>query len=340
MKSGLCRTMAVVALCFTLAGAGQAFACSWASFAAGTAAVVARTVDWYSNDGAAAMGVGRGIKVKAADTPNALEYTTKYASIQLKCFGFLGGEGMNEAGLQASMLFLDDSLLPPADPNRKDVKPLEFIPYALGNFATVQELVDSLPNINLLPSKLPLPNADGQPLRYREDKFPCHFAFSDLKGDRAIVEFVGGKLMLYHGKEYDAMTNEPDMVAQLTFEKFGLQPNGGIGTIDRRMRAKHYLRDMYERGVDSTPRALLAMRGLLATVWAGTEEIDRAAMEVYPTIWGCLADQVNKRYYLQRVFSMCTEIYDFSMFDTSQPEIVPLPAPGCRYPDIDSSGVL
>lgn len=340
MFNKIANTFPGVVLALILS-AGPAAACSWAAFATGNCAVVARTVDWYSNDSAKPKGVGRGVAQKTSDTANGREYTTKYASIQLECFGFMGGEGMNEKGLQGSMLFLEGSALPPAQPGRTDLNPFALIPYALGNFASVKELVDSLDGFNFTPTKMNLPAPEGGVIQHPPENFPGHFAFADATGDRAIIEFVDGKVVVYHGKEYDAMTNEPDMTIQLAFEYFGYQPNGTVTTIDRRMRARHYLRDMHERGVDSTPRALLAMRGLLASVWAGTEEIDRTSNnEVYPTIWGVLADQVNKRYYLNRVYTMCTEVYDFTMFDASRPEVVALPMPGCRYPDIEIKGVL
>ena len=97
-------------------------------------------------------------------------------------------------------------------------------------------------------------------------------------------------------------------------------------------RAKLYLRDMYERKVVTNDRALMAMRGLLATVFAGTEEIDRAENEVYPTQWWALVDQHAGRYYFSRIESWGTEIYDFTMFDPSKAEVVELKAPASPYP--------
>ena len=82
------------ALLFTLA-ANPALACSWAAYANGPVAIVARTVDWYHSDEAVARGCGRGLKTKAADSPNGLEYTAKYASIQIDSFGGLISDALN-----------------------------------------------------------------------------------------------------------------------------------------------------------------------------------------------------------------------------------------------------
>ena len=330
------RAIALLALLSLLVPyAGAASACSWAAFTGGDASIVARTMDWYYDDGAVVKGHGRGVAVKASDTPNALEYKSKYASLQVHGFGGVVIDAMNEKGLQCAALFLDDSELPPILPERRDVGILDFIGYVVSNFATVQEAVDSLGAINIIPTTLgeKLSGGDGVPLGYKPENTPLHFAMADAGGDRAVIEFVEGKTKVYHGKEYDAMTNEPNYEVHLYLEDAGYQPNGSILPVDRRMRAKLYLRDMYERGVEDHKRALLAMRGLLATVYAGTEEVDRVENEVYPTIWAALVDQTAKAYYISRYDTWRTEYYDFSMFQPEKPEVVTL-APTATPPAV------
>ena len=39
---------------------------------------------------------------------------------------------------------------------------------------------------------------------------PLHFSVTDASGDAAVVEFINGKSVIHHGKQYSAMTNEPD----------------------------------------------------------------------------------------------------------------------------------
>ena len=36
-----------------------------------------------------------------------------------------------------------------------------------------------------------------------------HLAVSDPTGDSAIFEYIAGKLVIHHGKEYQVMTNSP-----------------------------------------------------------------------------------------------------------------------------------
>lgn len=303
---------------------GQACACTWAAFAKGKVAVVARTFDWTRDDDAIVKGHGRNATVAAADTANTLVYTAKYASIQIHSFASgIVTEAMNEKGLQGSILFLDGSRLPEPQPGRKDVSPNNFVAYAVSSFATVREIVDNLPVINIIPAHLDIPGVPGE---YAPEAWPCHYAFADATGDKVVIEFIQGEMKVYHGEEHSALSNEPAYEIHLTLDGIGYRPNGTISTVDRRARARDYMRDMHARGVATPERALLAMRGLLASVLAGTEEVDPYDNEAYPTLWTVLADQNGGMYYVSRLGSWRSEIYDFSMFAPEEPEAVTLKA--------------
>lgn len=326
MKRVIHEIAAAAVLSLFLLPAGAALACTWAVYSGGTSSVVARTMDWYSDDGAVVEGHGRNVAVKAADTPNALEYKSKYASIQIR--GGVSGlvsEAMNEKGLQCSLLFLDGSQLPVPSPQRRDVGIANFVSYIVSNFATVNEALAALPSINVYPAAFhSIQGSNGPRLDYETQNTPLHFAVADTGGDRAVIEFIDGAVKVYHGSQYDAMTNEPHYDVHLYLDSAGYQPNGTNLPVDRRARARMYLADMRARKVDGSPRTLLAMRGLLATVNAGTEQVDPVENEVYPTMWSVLADQENRAYYLSRYNTWNTEYYDFSMFPFEQAKVVKL----------------
>lgn len=326
IKTGILPLVAVLTLIMT---GGTSRACTWAAFHAPETAIVARTMDWTIDDHAVVRGHGRGGLARTADTPNAVEYSAKYASLQIDSFRGVVAEAMNEKGLQGSILFLDGSVLPAPKPGRVDVDPNRFLAYAVSSFATVKELVDHLDEINFIPAPLSIPDGDGRPLEYPPEQWPGHFALADANGDKAVIEFIDGEVKLYFGPEHDALSNEPPYAIHQAFDFIGYRPTGSISTIDRRSRAKNYLRDMHERGVDSPRRALLAMRGLLAGVTSGTEAPDPEDGEVYPTLWTALADQKTGKYYVSRYDRWCSEIYDFSMFASERPEVVTLAAEGC-----------
>lgn len=326
MKGLYAKILPVLTLGLLFNSPAIAGACTWASYCEGAAAFIARTMDWYTDDGVVMKGHGRNIAVKAADTPNALEYKAKYASMQTHSFNeVFVVEGMNEKGLQCSILYLEGSELPDPSPAKKDVSVVHFLGYVIANFATVEEVLADLPNINLTPPAVKgLPGPGGAELEFDPKKAPLHFALADANGGRAIIELVDAKIKVYHGKEHNALSNEPKYEVQTYLDSAGYQPNGTNLPVDRRGRARQLLADMAERKVDEPQRALLAMRGLIASVYAGTEQIDHIENEVYPTIWSVLADQKKRAYYLERYNTWNTEYYTFSQFAVEKPEVVTL----------------
>ncbi|MDL2266554.1 linear amide C-N hydrolase [Desulfovibrio sp. OttesenSCG-928-G15] len=333
MRQRKYSTLALAAALIVLLSCGQALACSWAAFCSGSAAVVGRTMDWVGRkDEAQVMGIGRGVAQKTAESGKGLEYTTQYASIRITSFGGLSSDVLNEKGLQGSVLYLEGSRLPGADQQKAlpGMDPLHFISYAASTCATVKEVILTLGNFHFLPRNNPM--VEGSEPGY---DLPFHYAFADASGDKAVIEFEDGKLVYYHGPENDALANDPHYSAMLALDEAKYQPNGSIISIDRRARAKLYLKDMTERGVDSAPRAMRAMRGLLATVFAGlTESYPTAEGGTYHTQWWTLTDLKNPTYYLTRLDSWCAEIYDFSLFpkDGFTGELKPLA--DCPYKKI------
>jgi len=43
----------------------------------------------------------------------------------------------------------------------------------------------------------------------RGHKANFHLAIEDASGDSAIVEYIGGKRVVHHGRQYSVMTNDP-----------------------------------------------------------------------------------------------------------------------------------
>lgn len=352
------RSAAFNALTFFLAmvlACNSAFACSWAAFfapkqgAAGDAgaeaaiAVVGRTMDWGYSDNAVVRGVKAGTELYTAEARyNPMKYTAKYASIQITCFKpDLIGEALNEKGLQGSLLYLEGAKLPDYRENVPGVNPFWFLGYVVSVFDSVEEVVRYLREgeFNLL--HLANPMAEGSlPSPY----LPFHYAFADASGGSAIVEFIDGELRIYDDPSDNALTNEPPYHIHKALDLAYYRPNGSIATFDRRARARLYLDDMHKSGkVVDAPTAIMAMRGLLASVFAGTEEIDRSIPEadpgkvkenIYPTQWWTVIDLKEPTYYLTRIESWCAEIYDFAMVAAMERERGVLLPEECPNPKI------
>lgn len=309
-----------------------AVACSWAVFTSPNTAVVGRTMDWTNRpDDAKVMGIGRGVTRKTAESGTPLEYVTRHASIQIESLGVGISDALNEKGLQGSVLYLEGSRMPILDAKdaRHDMDPYLFLGYAVSTCATVKEVVLSLGGFNFLPREDPLV-AGSEP----SHELPLRYVFADAAGDNAVIEFIDGKVEYYLNSGALALANEPPYSVIRILEEMNYQPNGSISTIDRQARARLYLADMRERGVDETPRAIKAMRGLLATVFAGYSEIDPDWGETYHTQWWTVIDLKNPAYYLTRLESWCAEIYDFGLFPREGFMGVIKPSADCPYEKI------
>lgn len=128
-----------------------------------------------------------------------------------------------------------------------------------------------------------------------------HLSISDPTGDSAIFEYIGGRLVIHHGSEYQVMTNSPVYDEQLSLNAYWKEIGGTImlpGTnraADRFARASFYINTTKQ---SADPREAVAsvfsvMRNV--SVPLGISTPDRP--NVSSTIWRTVADQKNRVYY-------------------------------------------
>src|SRR5690606_29501605 len=59
------------------------------------------------------------------------------------------------------------------------------------------------------------------------DRFATlHLSISDAQGDNAIFEYVEGKLVIHHSKQYQVMTNSPIFEKQLALNEYWKEIGG------------------------------------------------------------------------------------------------------------------
>ena len=144
---------------------------------------------------------------QSLNDPNALTWTSKYGSLVTTVYGLGAADGLNEHGLVAHMLYLNASDFGVRDKARPGLHAGLWAQYALDNAATVPEALDLLSKIQLIPVE-----AHGH-------KATVHLAFEDATGDSAIIEYIDGKQVVHHGREYRVMTNDPTYDEQLELLK-------------------------------------------------------------------------------------------------------------------------
>lgn len=169
--------------------------------------------------------------------------------------GFRSGkaiEGMNTAGFAFGALYLDTVTKYPAydvDDKRPALAVFDMGNFLLGTAASVDEAVGLLSSNQIVQSAVEIKS--GVFLR----NVPLHFTLRDASGDSAVVEFVGGKMQVYHPAS-NVLTNGPGYPEQLALvKKFdGIDARkdngalngmpGGQSSTDRFARASALLRNL------------------------------------------------------------------------------------------------
>ncbi|MBA5238738.1 linear amide C-N hydrolase [Pectobacterium aroidearum] len=209
--------------------------------------ITARSMDWAEDTETNLWIFPRELKRSGAAGPHSLEWTSKYGSVIASAFDSNPNmasttDGVNEKGLAANVLWLAESEYPKAAPTAK--KPglsiAAWAQYVLDNFATVDEAVKALQQ-----EKFTLVTKD---LPHQDRKATLHLSLSDSSGDSAIIEYIDGKQVIHHNKDYQVMTNSPTFDQQLTLNAYWDQIGGNVmlpGTnraADRFVRASFYVK--------------------------------------------------------------------------------------------------
>ncbi|WP_419418945.1 linear amide C-N hydrolase [Legionella sp. D16C41] len=254
--------------------------------------VVARTMDLYISDLPLIIAEPRGTEHNGQTDKNSLQWRSKYGTTSVTALhGNTVTDGINEKGLAVHLLYLKNTQYPHYNDNRPKISNLMWAKYILDNFSTVNEALAGTKNLEIVATKL-----DGQ-------VWPLHLTMEDATGDSAVIEFINGKMNVYHGHQYQIMTNEPAYNIQLTnlknYKGFGgnLPLPGDVDPISRFVRVAFFLKTLPKEihFTQSVNDLLSVIR--TAMVPFGAEEFSGSKESAWPTRWITIADLTNKTYY-------------------------------------------
>lgn len=220
---------------------------------------------------------------------------------------------MNEKGLMANMLFLTESIYPDFVKNgdKPGLAISMWAQYALDNFATVAEAVEEFRKEKFV---VVTDNIPGTNI-----KTTIHLSLSDATGDNAILEYVEGKLHIYHDRDYNVLTNSPTFEKQLAINSYWDAINGFEflpGTnkaADRFVRANFYLKYLPE--VDSTHIATAAVFSLIRNLSVPFGIQSGQSLDLSTTRWRVVANQTDLVYYYEDVLYPSTIWVDLKKID-------------------------
>jgi penicillin V acylase-like amidase (Ntn superfamily) len=214
----------------------------------GDAMLVARSMDWATTTEPVLTAFPRGLVRDGGHagpmtvfSDNPAHWTSQYGSVVTTIFGIGTADGVNERGLAAHMLYF-----PPADYGARDsakpgVQAALWAQYALDNAATVEEALAKLETVQIVKVEI---EVHGQ-----KQTGTVHLALEDASGDSAILEYIGGKLVVHNGREFRVMTNAPEYDKQLELlsgkdfanPTMDTQVPGNVNPRDRFQRATYFL---------------------------------------------------------------------------------------------------
>lgn len=266
--------------------------------------ITGRNMDWQEDMSSNLWVFPAGIKRDGAAGPKSIQWTSRYGSVIVSGYEAGSTDGLNEKGLVANLLYLAESDYGKPNETRPSLSIAAWPQYVLDNYATVAEAVAALRSepFNVLAPTLP--NGAAAAL---------HLSISDASGDSAIFEYIGGKLIIHHGRQYTVMTNSPIYDKQLALDEYWKDIGGLVflpGTnraSDRFARASFLLGVVpkkldknYIKGVPQQSYAYQAVAEVLSVQRAVSVPLGITTPDqpnISSTIWRTVSDQKNLVYY-------------------------------------------
>lgn len=285
--------------------------------------VVGRNFDWPVSFKRAFLVINPvGIQRQSNDMnihDKQLAWTSKYGSITVD----LGKSdqvvlpkavmsGMNQYGLTASVLWLQESMYPNVT-NEPALTTGLWVQYFLDNAKTVKEAIQLSSNIKI------------EPTIFSGRKILLHLIMQDATGDTAVLDYINGKLRISHGGNLpiSALTNNSysESIQFLKqYQNFGgqLPLPGGYGSKERFVRAACFIKRL---------SPLTSIQQSIAYVFAGLGDTAAAPGTETPTIWSAVFDLSNKILYYRDIDNpniRFVKLSDFNLANNESVKVLPL----------------
>jgi len=267
----------------------------------------------------------RGIARNGAAGPASTTWTSRYGSVVAAGYEVGSTDGMNEKGLVANLLYLVESDYGTPDDNKPTMSISLWAQYVLDNYETVAQAVTHLQTEPFRIIAPMVPNGRAGAL---------HLSISDATGDSAIFEYIDGKLVVHHGRQYLVMTNSPSFDQQLVLNAYWEQIGGltflpGTNRAADRFARASFLINAIPKSTDknyisAVPDGKFEFQAVASTlsvvrsvgVPLGISTPDQP--NISSTIWRTVSDQKNLVYYFDSATSPNTFWVNLSDLDFSE----------------------
>ena len=262
--------------------------------------LTARTMDWKDDMLSNLWILPRGIERNGQAGPNSVSWKAEYGSVVTAAYDFATVDGLNEAGLMANLLWLAESEYPAAESAKKPGLAVSlWAQYMLDRFPTVADAVAHL---------------EKEPFVLVSDVMPgtkrmttVHLSLSDKTGDSAIIEYVGGKQVIHHGREHQVMTNSPTFDKQLALNEYWKGIGGTVMLPGTNRAADRYARAMfYVNAIPQVEDRRVATAGVFSVIRNCSVPFGintESEPNISSTRWRVVADHKDSLYYFESAVS-------------------------------------
>lgn len=240
---------------------------------------------------------------------NPARWKSRYGSVVTTIYGVGTADGINEKGFAIHILYLTATDFGARDKARLGVHAGLWGQYLLDNAETVTEALKLMKGIQPV-----MVSVHGV-------KATVHLAIEDAAGDSAIVEYIGGKPVVHHGRQYQVMTNDPAYDEQLknlagydfTNATRRTPLPGNVDPRDRFVRSSYYLQMLPEPKSERDAIASILAIARNASVPFGAPNHEPGAL--YNTEYRTAIDLTNRRYYFELTTTPNVIWMDLAKFD-------------------------
>lgn len=308
------RTLVAPVIAATIGFTSIADACTRLVYLGqGDDVITARSMDWKVDVQTNLWIFPRGMKRSGEAGPNSITWTSKYGSVIASGYEISTTDGMNERGLAANVLWLVESQYPKFDQTKPGLTIAAWAQYVLDNFATVAEAVEAL---RKEPFTIVTDAVPGQ-----DRLATLHLSMSDASGDSAIIEYIGGKQVIHHGRQYQVMTNSPTFDQQLALNAYWKEIGGTVFLPGTNRAADRFARaSFYVNAIPKSEYPVVALASVFsvirnASVPFGINTPDQP--NISSTRWRTVADHKRKLYFFESALTPNTFWVDLKALDFS-----------------------
>lgn len=278
--------------------------------------IIGHNFDWPAKDAYFVINPA-GIKRQSVNLVNsttpALQWVSKYGSVIIdladknKQVSTTGVTGINQYGLNASILWLDDAKYPTIT-KKPVIGTSQWVQYFLDNAKTVAEAI-------LLSKKI-----DIESTNYQDHPALVHLIIHDAAGNSAVMEYINGKLVIHEGKDFPVpvLTNDPysDSIDSIKkYKNFGEDVSlpGGHYSPTRFVLATYFIK---------TLPPITSNQQAIANAFVALGYVSQPPGTNWLTGWSIVYDLSNKIIYYRDVDNQQIRTINLSDFNFSKDEPV------------------